>query len=194
MDNQPIRLKSKEGVIVEFDPKFAQLSTYVKNIPNQDEVIPTENLTTESLQFIQKFMQVHDYDESSMKYTFPFQSDVLKDHIDEKSYELFKEYNTSDIKENARRLAPLLDAGFFLDIKLFRKICNVTLQVPLYCGTTEEQIKAFKEKWAITEEDLSPENQRKIMDENKPVFDAIKKRYQAQLDELQKKAEEAKEN
>jgi len=146
----------------------------VKNIPNQDEIIPTENLTTESLKFIKKFMEVHEYDEKSMKFIFPFTSDVLKDHVDEKSYELFKEFNTQDVRENARKLAPLLDAGFFLDIKNFRKICNVTLQIPLYCGTTEEHIKAFKEKWGITEEDLSPENQRKIMDENKPVFEAIK--------------------
>ncbi|EGR27967.1 hypothetical protein IMG5_185500 [Ichthyophthirius multifiliis] len=193
MDNQPIKLKSKDGEIIEFDHKIINLSIWIKNAPNFDEIIPVE-LSSDSLKFILKFMQVHDYEESSMNYKFPFESDILKDHIDEKSYELFKQFNTSDIKENAKKLAPLLDAGFFLDIKKFRKICNVTLQIPLFCGTTEEQIKNFKEKWGITEEDLSPENQRKIMEENKPVFDAIKKKYQEQLDELQRKAEEAKQD
>lgn len=100
---------------------------YVKNSPNTDDIIPVENLSADSLRFIKKFMEVHNYDDKSMTYIFPFKSDILKEHIDEKSYELFKEYNTADVRENARKLAPHLDAGFFLDIKKFRKICNVTL-------------------------------------------------------------------
>lgn len=63
-----------------------------------------------------------------------------------------------------------MEAGFFLEFNAFKKIANVTLQIPLYCGTTEENIKEFKERWQISEEELSPERQRKIMQENQVFF------------------------
>jgi hypothetical protein len=37
-------------------------------------------------------------------------------------------------------LAPLIEAAFYLNFEEMKKITNVTLQVPLYCGTSEEDI------------------------------------------------------
>lgn len=35
----------------------------------------------------------------------------------------------------------------------------------------------FKKKWKITEKDLEPENQRKIIQENKAIFEKLQEKY-----------------
>jgi hypothetical protein len=55
MDNFPIKLKSKEGEIIEFDRRLIDLSVYVKSCPNYEDVIPLD-IPAETLKFILKFM------------------------------------------------------------------------------------------------------------------------------------------
>jgi hypothetical protein len=53
-------------------------------------------------------------------------------------------------------LAPILEIAFLLDFKKLKKIANVTLQIPLYCGKSDENINEFKKRWNLSEEDLTP--------------------------------------
>ena len=67
-----------------------------------------------------------------MSWTFPFISNNLQDHIDPISYDIFKDYCASGqskekLIECAKKLGPIIETGFFLEINPFKKIANVTL-------------------------------------------------------------------
>jgi hypothetical protein len=62
-----------------------------------------------------------------MTWKFPFESTNLKDHIDDISYGLFKDFDKEDMKERAKVLAPILDAAFYLNFFEYKKIANITL-------------------------------------------------------------------
>ena len=69
-----------------------------------------------------------------MKVFTPLTSDKLEKHLDEKSYEIFKNYEGV---EKAEEIKPLVDAAYYFDIEPFKKACLVTLGCPFYIGTTE---------------------------------------------------------
>ena len=63
-----------------------------------------------------------------MKFNFPFTSSSLQNHIDNKSYHAFKDFeNPLDIKAHAQKLAPIIDCAFFLQFNEFKKITNIAL-------------------------------------------------------------------
>ena len=70
-----------------------------------------------------------------------------------------------------QRLAPILEIAFLLDFKKLKKIANVTLQIPLYCEKYEENVSTFKRRWNLHEEDLTPQRQRQIMEDNQVKHD-----------------------
>lgn len=109
--------------------------------------------------------------------------------MDEISYSLFKDFEKleNDILNRTKKLAPILELAFFLEFNQLKKIANVVLQIPLYCGTSEEELKAFREKWQLSDKDLSADIQRKIIKENQPVFDMIKEKFINRLSEMQQK-------
>ena len=52
MDDTKIRVKSKDGDIIEFDAQVLKLSEYLKNIPKKDEIISLTNFDTSTIQFV----------------------------------------------------------------------------------------------------------------------------------------------
>ncbi len=51
-DFKNIRLKSKQGDIIEFNEKFSQLSQYVARAPNPHDIIVVELLESSALMFL----------------------------------------------------------------------------------------------------------------------------------------------
>ncbi|KRX09257.1 hypothetical protein PPERSA_05926 [Pseudocohnilembus persalinus] len=187
--NSNIHIRSKQGDVMQFQQELADLSKYIQDIPDKSQIIELPNIDTNTIQLLQKFLEAHQYDRTSMKYTFPFKSNVLKDHIDYISFEVFKSYYTPfDLQKNAQQFAPIIQLAFLLDIQQLKKITNICLQIPLYCGTSENEIKAFRDRFDISEESLTSEIQKKIIEENKPIFNKLKENFKKKLLELEQKA------
>jgi hypothetical protein len=70
------------------------------------------DLDESTLKIIKRFLEDHDYKKENMKVDKPLKSDNLKDNIDEKSYELLKDY--AGIL-NIEKIKPLVDASYYLN-------------------------------------------------------------------------------
>jgi hypothetical protein len=85
-----IKVKSESDELVEFSSNFLSLSGFIQKCPDPTLEIPV-SITTETLHFVRKFCEAHEYNPQSMKWHFPFQTPNLKDHIDPVSYSLIKQ-------------------------------------------------------------------------------------------------------
>lgn len=90
-----------------------KFSKDIVGLANEGENIPVD-IDAETLNIIKRFLEEHDYNPENIKITRPLKSDKLEDHLDEKSYELFREYYGP---ENADKIKPIVDAAYFLNIE-----------------------------------------------------------------------------
>ncbi|KAL4492535.1 hypothetical protein ABPG72_007648 [Tetrahymena utriculariae] len=177
-----IKIRSSDGQIVEFKNEFKNLSKLVSMTEDTDEI--STDISFDVLQVIKKFCEVHDYKPSSIDFKSPLKSDKLSDNIDQKSYSIMKDY--FGIKpEQAENLKPLIYAAYHLDFEKFKEICLVTLGCPFYVGDTDQEIERFKQKWDINE--ITPEEERVIMENNKPIFDHINETFEKKMQQEEQK-------
>lgn len=86
MQQPDIRVRSKNGDLVSFSYGICNLCKFFANLPDKNSVISLEKFDTETLLFLKKFCQIHNYNPDSMKWVFPFKNKKLKEHMDEISY------------------------------------------------------------------------------------------------------------
>ena len=66
---------------------------------------------------MKRFLDDHNYDTTTMIVNKPLTSDNLKDNMDEKSYELLKDYKGVD---NIEKIKPLIEAvNIFFNSKIY---------------------------------------------------------------------------
>ena len=82
---------------------------------------------------MRKFLEAHNYDlsDETCYYKYPFTSHYLKEHLDEISYKVFKDfeefYDPDKVDTLIDNINPILEVAFFLDIEKVKKISNVVL-------------------------------------------------------------------
>ncbi|KRX10146.1 hypothetical protein PPERSA_08549 [Pseudocohnilembus persalinus] len=162
-----------EGNQVKFDSKIQNLSQIVNNADINDP-IPVQ-IEEQQLNQLKLFCQMHNYNEDSMKYKYPFTSDNLCDHVDT---------IRDNHEENMQKLSNLLTTGFYLEFDKFQKIINVAIQVPYYCGPSQEEISNYKAKWNISYEEDTQENREQIMKEYPQLFNTIRQNHYNQKQQL----------
>lgn len=93
-----------------------------------------------------------------MEYKIPIFSNNLKEHIDEISYNVLEQYIGiyNEFKENSKILLPVIELAHLINFGELKKIANIALQVPLFCGSNEIDIKVFKENFKFCEDNLNP--------------------------------------
>ncbi|EWS75089.1 hypothetical protein TTHERM_000452041 (macronuclear) [Tetrahymena thermophila SB210] len=177
MDNlnqkENICLISKQGQKVFFKKELAKLADLISH-SELEEDIPVSEISTEVLDKIREFCETHNYNSDTMTYQFPFLSAKLKENIDEKSYQVLKEYDIENTELRIQKLSPLLEAAFYLGFTKLKKIINTCIQVIFYCGPSEEEQVQFMEKWGLDDEDLTED----IKQECKEQFSQLIKGYQ----------------
>lgn len=95
------------------------------------------------LLIIKKFCEAHAYEDKSMKYCLPLQSNAAKDHIDEISLKFFAPYMNLSLQAQAQALVPIIDSAFYLSFTKLKRISNIVLQVPYFCGPEKHQQEEF---------------------------------------------------
>ncbi|KRX09653.1 hypothetical protein PPERSA_02525 [Pseudocohnilembus persalinus] len=168
---------------VTFESSLKEFSPDLIGEADLSQAIPVD-VDKKSLEVFKNFLEVHDYDPSKIVITKPLKSDKLEDHLDKQSYEIFKNYFGP---ENSDKIKPLVELAYYLNCEKFKAACLITLGCPFYIGNTEKDKQQFKQKWGI--QDLTPEEERQIIDENKPVFEQINQMYEQRMEEEKEKYE-----
>ncbi|KAL4442376.1 hypothetical protein ABPG74_005717 [Tetrahymena malaccensis] len=167
-----------EGII--FSSKLAEFSKLVEGLDHSE--VATVDISREILLIIKRFLEDHNYDKSLIRIEKPLTGNDPKNHLDEKTYLLLKEYKGT---QNVDRIKPLLDAAYYLNFELFKDACLCIIACDFYVGATETELDQFIEKNGLKE--LSPEEELEIMKEFAPVFEKLNEKFKKQLDEEQLK-------
>ena len=61
--------------------------------------------------------------------------------------------SVQEMEDNALEIGPILQALCILGLRKFRKVVNTTLQIPWHCGSSEEEIRVYKDFWGWKEDD-----------------------------------------
>jgi len=108
--NKPCLLRTRDGKLVELKPEARYFSDLInENDPDEEILVDLEE---KEILVIKRFLEDHDYKAENIRVEKPLKSDILKDNIDEKSYNLLKDYAGI---QNIEKIKPLVDAAYFLN-------------------------------------------------------------------------------
>ncbi|KAL4464460.1 hypothetical protein ABPG72_011748 [Tetrahymena utriculariae] len=157
-----------------------------------EEDIPVSEISTEVLDKIKDFCETHNYNQDSMTYKFPFISAKLKENVDDKSYQILKEYDIDNVELRIQKLSPLLEAAFYLGFTKLKKIINTSIQVIFYCGPSEEEQEQFMQKWGLDNEDLTQDIQQEIKEQFSQLYNGYQQAMKSEIDVLIKQYQDGK--
>ncbi|KRX02958.1 hypothetical protein PPERSA_09376 [Pseudocohnilembus persalinus] len=183
MEEEQIRIKSSDNKEVQFKKEFANFSTYVQEADLNSE-IPV-NINEETLLLMRKFLEAHDYDAKQIVINKPLTSQKIKDNLDEKSYEILKDYQGI---QNVEKIKPIIDGAYYLGFDQLKDACLACLASEFYVGPSEADLEEFKKQHGIKE--LSAEEELDIMREFEPVFQTLNKKFQDEMQKEQQKFEQ----
>lgn len=118
------------------------------------------DVSKDTLLLIKRFLEDHNYDHSQIKVVMPLVGNDPKIHLDEKTYNLLKQYQDSS---SVDKLKPLMEACYYLDMEELKNACLCMIATQFYVGATENELESFVERHGLKE--LSPEEELEIMKE-----------------------------
>eukprot|EP01017_Pseudomicrothorax_dubius_P049089 TRINITY_DN9070_c0_g1_i3.p1 TRINITY_DN9070_c0_g1~~TRINITY_DN9070_c0_g1_i3.p1 ORF type:complete len:197 (+),score=41.34 TRINITY_DN9070_c0_g1_i3:96-686(+) len=157
MEQKQLKFVCQGGKEFFADKRIAQFSGFVSNIIQDaadDEIIPLPTIEIESLQFIVKFMEAHNYE--IPKYSEKIRSEKVSENLPPIDVELLKEYDLTN-------LAPVVNAAYFLDIPSLIDMLSIRIACDFYIGKEAGSLEKLKKKYNITE-DLTPEKEEELLE------------------------------
>ncbi|CAD8110887.1 unnamed protein product [Paramecium sonneborni] len=145
---------------------------------DEDEEIIDFEADPQLLQKINHYYQFHEYDKTQISYVEKIQDSKIEHLMDQKSLEYLKflgfkndELSKERVQEWLTEITPLLCECYRLNCVEIIEILKISVAIFFYIeGLTEKEFQQFALKWGVMYP-LPPQIQRKIVEENKFVFD-----------------------
>ncbi|EAR88553.3 hypothetical protein TTHERM_00185270 (macronuclear) [Tetrahymena thermophila SB210] len=139
--------------VCQLDKRIIQVSNLIQQQinDNPNEVIHLELLTEDQKEFVQHYLDMHNYDLTDSKVKQHIQSSILSDNfVNALDVQLFENMSVLEISQ-------VLKAAAYLQIDQLIQLCNVALATKIYLPYDETSLQAIKESQnlgELNEEDI----------------------------------------